>query len=149
MDVRILKIAENQPEMVEIRCHGVSEQVQEIAAFVKSRQGNLTGFFENRQYEVPFTDIYYIEAVDNRVFLYSGRRVYETKQRLYELEEMLREKYFLRVSKSILLNLLKVQAIRPAAGGRFTAILKNGEEVVISRKYVPELKKALKGGVSL
>ena len=64
-------------------------------------------------------------------------------------EEMLREKYFLRVSKSILLNLLKVQAIRPAAGGRFTAILKNGEEVVISRKYVPELKKALKGGVSL
>ena len=149
MDVRILKIAENQPEMVEIRCHGVSEQVQEIAAFVKSRQEHLTGVFENRQYEIPVTDIYYIESVDNRVFLYSGRRVYETRQRLYELEEMLREKYFLRVSKSILLNLLKVQAIRPAAGGRFTAVLKNGEEVVISRKYVPELKKALKGGVSL
>ena len=149
MDVRILKIAENQPETVEIRCHGISEQVQEIAAFVKSRQGNLTGFFENRQYEVPFTDIYYIEAVDNRLFLYSSRRVYETRHRLYELEEMLRKKNFLRVSKSILLNLLKVQAIRPAAGGRFTAILKNGEEVVISRKYVPELKKALKGGVSL
>ena len=149
MDVRILKIAENQPEMVEIRCHGISEQVQEIAAFVKSRQEHLTGVFENRQYEIPVTDIYYIESVDNRVFLYSGRRVYETRQRLYELEEMLREKYFLRVSKSILLNLLKVQAIRPAAGGRFTAVLKNGEEVVISRKYVPELKKALKGGVSL
>ena len=147
MDVRILKIAENQPETVEIRCHGISEQVQEIAAFVKSRQEHLTGVFENRQYEIPVTDIYYIESVDNRVFLYSGRRVYETRQRLYELEEMLREKYFLRVSKSILLNLLKVQAIHPAA--RFTAVLKNGEEVVISRKYVPELKKALKGGVSL
>ena len=91
MAVRILKIAENQPEMVEIRCHGVSEQVQEIAAFVKSRQGHLTGVFENRQYEIPVTDIYYIESVDNRVFLYSGRRVYETRQRLYELEAMLRE----------------------------------------------------------
>lgn len=149
MDVRILKIAENQPELVEIRCHDVNEQVQEIAAFVKSRQGHLTGAYGDRQYEIPVTDVYYIEAVDNRVFLYGSRQVYETKQRLYELEELLREKYFLRVSKSVLLNLLKVQAIRPAAGGRFAAVLKNGEEVVISRKYVPELKRALKGGGSL
>ena len=58
---------------------------------------------------------------------------------------MLREKHFLRVSKSTLLNLIKVSAIKPALNSRFTAELPSGEQIFISRKYVPELKKALKG----
>ena len=43
------------------------------------------------------------------------------------------------------MNLMKVRAIRPALNSRFTAELITGEQVVITRKYVPELKKALKG----
>lgn len=148
MDIKVLKIAKNQPEQMEIRCHEVTEQVREIVTFVKSRQGQLTGVIEGKQYEVPVIDVYYVEAVDNKVFLYSVRQVYETKQKLYELEEILKEKYFLRVSKSLLLNLMKVKSIKPALNGRFTAVLQSGEEIMISRKYVPELKKALKGGAS-
>lgn len=146
MEIRILKIAKNQSEQLEIRCHEMSDEVKEIVTFVKSRQGQLTGVIEGKQYEIPVIDVYYIEAVDNKVFLYCSRQVYETKQKLYELEEILKEKYFLRVSKSLLLNLMKVKSIKPAFNGRFTAILQSGEEIMISRKYVPELKEALKGG---
>jgi DNA-binding LytR/AlgR family response regulator len=71
--------------------------------------------------------------------------VYETKQKIYEFESMLQEKYFLRVSKSMLLNLMKVEAIKPALNGRFSAVLRSGEQVIITRKYVPALKRALKG----
>ena len=45
----------------------------------------------------------------------------------------------------MLLNLLKVKSIKPALSGRYTALLKNGEEIVISRKYVPDFKDTLKG----
>lgn len=148
MELKLLRIAKEQAEQIEIRCHEITEEVREIVAFVKTRQGQLTGVQEGKQYEVPVLDILYIEAVDNKVFLYTKKQVYETKQRLYELEELLREKYFLRVSKSLLLNLMKVQSIKPALNGRFMAVLQSGEEIIISRKYVPELKKALKGGVS-
>ena len=58
-------------------------------------------------------DVFYIEAVDNKTFLYCERAVYEIKQKLYELEE-LQINDFLRISK-----------------------------VTISRKYVNELKKCL------
>lgn len=148
MDIKILKININQPEQLEIRCHEVTEQVREIVTFVKSRQGQLTGVMEDKQYEIPVVDVHYIEAVDNKVFIYSSKQVYETRQKLYELEEILREKYFIRVSKSLLLNLMKVKAIKPTLNGRFLAILQSGEEIIISRKYVPDLKEALKGGVS-
>ena len=148
MEIKIFKITKEQPEQLEIRCHEITEQVREIVTFVKSRQGQLNGVINGKQYEIPVMDIYYIEAVDSKVFLYSSKKVYETKQRIYELESALREKYFLRVSKSLLLNLMKVKSIKPAVNGRFTAILQSGEEIMISRKYVPELKKALKGGTN-
>ncbi|MBE5949684.1 MAG: LytTR family transcriptional regulator [Lachnospiraceae bacterium] len=145
MKITVLKIAQSEPEEMEIRCHEVTDQVNEIVAFVKSRNGQLTGVIEGKQYEVPVTDVYYVEAVDNSVFIYGPQKVYETRQKLYELEGILREKYFLRVSKSLVLNLMKVKSIKPALNGRYSAILQSGEEIIISRKYVPELKRALKG----
>lgn len=146
MEIKIFKVKKEQPEQLEIRCHEVTEQITEIVDFVKSRQGQLSGVCEGKQYEVAIADIYYIETVDNKVFFYSTTKVYETKQKIYELENALKEKFFLRVSKSMLLNLMKVKSIKPSVNGRFMAILQSGEQIVISRKYVPELKEALKGG---
>ena len=146
MLTKITKTPTNQPEIVEIHCHKVSDEVKEILAFVKSRQGQLTGSMDDMQFEIPVGDIFYIESVDNKTFAYTQSEVYELRQKLYEVEDLLREKHFLRTSKSTLLNLMKISAIKPALNGRFTAVLFSGEETVISRKYVPELKKALKGG---
>lgn len=145
MQTKITKTPTNQPEIVEIHCHKVSDEVKEIIAFVKSRQGQLTGSMDEMQFEIPVGDIFYIESVDNKTFAYTQSEVYELRQKLYEMEELLRQKHFLRTSKSTLLNLMKISAIKPALNGRFTAVLFSGEETVISRKYVPELKKALKG----
>lgn len=146
MDIKISQITHKERERLEIYCHTVDSTVMEIVSFVKSRQGQLTGKIEDTQYEIPISDVFYIEGVSGRVFIYCAQQVYETRQKLYELEDALRDKYFLRISKSVLLNLMKVDSIKPGPGGRLTAVLQIGEQVVISRKYVPELKKALKGG---
>ena len=148
MEIKIFKVGKEKPEEVEIRCHEMTEEVREIVAFVKTRQGQLTGIQEGKQFEIAVTDLAYVEAVDNKVFLYTQKQVYETKQKLYELEELLREKYFLRVSKSMLLNLMKIGSIKPAMNGRMLAVLKSGEEIIITRKYVAVLKKALRGETS-
>lgn len=146
MLTKINRIERGEPERVEIFCREISDDVREIVAFIKSRQGRLTGLLDEQQYEVPLSDIFYIESVDNKVFLYTKDKVYETKQKLYEFESALKAKHYLRVSKSMLLNLMKVEAIRPALNGRFCAVLRSGEQVIITRKYVPDLKQALKGG---
>ena len=145
MDVEIEKIGAGDRERVLIRCRAVTEEVREIEAFVKSRQGSLSGVRDERQYEVAIADLYYIEAVDGKTFLYTKDQVYETPYRVYELESLLKANAFLRVSKSTLLNLMKIRAIRPALNGRFSAVLQSGEEVIISRNYVKDLKSALKG----
>ena len=145
MDVEIEQVGRERKEQVLIRCHAVTEEVREIAAFVKSRQGSLTGTKDSRQYEIAVSDIYYFESVDGKTFLYTKEQVYETSYRVYELESLLRAKHFLRVSKSMLLNLMKIRSIQPALNGRLSAVLQSGEEVIISRSYVKDLKSALKG----
>ena len=145
MDVEIEQVGRERKEQVLIRYHAVTEEVREIAAFVKSRQGSLTGVKDSRQYEIAVSDIYYFESVDGKTFLYTKEQVYETAYRIYELESMLRPKNFLRVSKSMLLNLMKIRSIQSALNGRFAAVLLSGEEVIISRSYVKGLKAALRG----
>ena len=145
MDVEIEQVGRERKEQVLIRCHAVTEEVREIAAFVKSRQGSLTGVKDSRQYEIAVSELYYIESVDGKTFLYTKDQVYETSYRIYELESMLRPKNFLRVSKSMLLNLMKIRSIQSALNGRFAAVLLSGEEVIISRSYVKGLKAALRG----
>ena len=120
--------------------------MREIEAFVKSRQGSLTGQRDAKQYEVAVSELHYIESVDGKTFLYTRDAVYETAYRIYELENLLKPKAFQRVSKSMLLNLMKIRSIQPAFNGRLTAVLNSGEEVIISRSYVKDLKSALKGG---
>jgi DNA-binding LytR/AlgR family response regulator len=50
---------------------------------------------------------------------------------------------FLRISKSVIVNLSKIKSLSPALSGRFEAALDNGEKVIISRQYVGDLKKRL------
>ena len=148
MKLEIRKIPENEPEMVEIRYHWITDEIQEIVSFVKSRQGQLSATRDGQRFEVPVMDLFYAESVDERVFLYTASDSYEIRMKLYELEDVLKSKSFLRISKSMIVNLMKISSVRPALNGRFSAVLKNGEEIIISRKYVPELKRILKGSES-
>ena len=69
--------------------------------------------------------------------------MYESKSKLYQLEETLLSKDFIRVNKAVVLNINKITKLVPAFGGRFEAILKNGYKIIISRMYVPLLKERL------
>jgi DNA-binding LytR/AlgR family response regulator len=146
MKLEMRKIPESEPEMMEIRYHWVTDEIREIVSFVKSRQGQLSATRDGKRFEVPVVDLFYAESVDDRVFLYTASDSYEIRMKLYELEDLLKNRSFLRISKSMLVNLMKISSVRPALNGRFSAILKNGEEIIISRKYVPALKQVLKGG---
>ena len=83
--------------------------------------------------------IYYIESVDKRTYVYTKENCYETRYRLYELEDIL-SFYFLRVSKAMIINIRKIRAVKAELNGRMRADLLNGEQITISRAYVKELK---------
>jgi len=146
MEISIKKIGEEEKEYIEIGCHIRDERVDEIVRFIRSREGILKGIKEDRQYSLALPDILYIEAVDEKTFIYLEKDCYESGRRLYEFEEVLSSRNFARISKSVVVNLMKITSIKPSLNGRFSCVLTNGEQVIISRKYVPDIREKLRGG---
>lgn len=146
MEITVKKIGETEKEYIEIGCHKHDEHVDEIVRFIKSREGILKGTKDDRQYSIALPDILYIEAVDERTFIYTEKDCFESGRRLYEFEEVLSARNFLRISKSVVVNLMKINHIKPYLNGRFSCVLTNNEQVIISRKYVPDVREKLKGG---
>ncbi len=146
MRVRIKQITDKLKECLIIECVEVTPEVESIRSYALTKGTELTGIMNERIYQFNLSDVFYFEAVDERVFAYTKIRSYELKIRLYELENAYGDKHFIRCSKSFIINLMKIESISPALNGRFTAYMKNGEKIMISRQYVPEMKRAVLGG---
>lgn len=143
MKITIMDRADGEEDEIIIRCRHISERLLKQIYAIKAGQEKITALRGGEYFQVAPEDIYYFESVDNKVFLYLDKEVYETKQKLYELEGQFGEIDFFRASKSCVVNLAKVKSFSPVFNGRFEAHMENGEKVVISRQYVPMLKKKL------
>lgn len=142
MKISIEEIQKDEKEEIIVRCHEITDDLLQLISRL-NKKDHLLGYKEDAIHRLRFSQIYYFESVDNKVFIYCEDTVYESRQRLYELEEICQGKKFFRASKSILLNLAKITSVRPTLSGRFEAKLNNKEKVLISRHYVPVLKEML------
>lgn len=131
-----------QDEII-IRCAALDDDLLNLIYALKMGRDKLSGYSEKGMTMLSIQDIYYFESVDNRVFAYCEKEVYEVRRKLYELEAEYAYTDFLRASKSTIVNISKIARLTSAFNGRLEARLKNGEKTIISRQYVPELKKKL------
>ena len=143
MKIIIEECNPGEEDQIIIRCTKLDDNILKLISELKQGQKKLTGIKDGNMVMIDPSSVYYFEGVDNKVFLYCKQNVYETKLKLYEIEEEYKNTDFFRASKSVILNVAKIKSISPAYSGRFEAQLFNGEVVVISRQYVPELKKKL------
>lgn len=133
--------AEGEEENVIIRVRSMTDKISRAIDILK-HVDDLTVYLDDQALLLPTPEIFYIESVDLKTFVYANNKVYLSKLKLYELKNLLSQGDFLRTSKQMILNLRKVQSVSPAGGGRFQALLLNGEKVIISRQYVPMLKES-------
>jgi DNA-binding LytR/AlgR family response regulator len=144
MKIVIEEPGDGEEDQVIVRCRQMDPGLYQWIMNLKAQANPVIGYSGNEIHRIEPGAIYYFEAVDNKVFIYCRQRVYESKQRLYEIEAQFANSDFIRVSKSVILNIGKINSIAPAYGGRFEATLDNQEKVIISRQYVPALKEKLK-----
>jgi len=147
MKVTIRRIPNKEKEQVIIECTEITQEIKDIRAYAMTKGTALSGLSKEEKLErFELGEVYYFEALDEKVFAYTKDQVYEIKNRLYEVEEMYAPYHFVRCSKSVVMNLMLLQSIRPALNGRFLAYMKNGEKLMISRQYAPVIKEIIMGG---
>ena len=91
---------------------------------------------------LEFSDVYMFRVEDKQVKVYTEKGEYQIKKPLYQVEETLTSD-FVRISKTTIVNLKKVERVAPSLKGMMFIQLKNGLKDNISRKYLPDFKQAL------
>lgn len=151
MKVSINIISSELEEEVIFNVHNVQEKVTEAIELLTSSNEvikHLLGRKEEKYYKVNVDEIFYIESIDRKVFIYTKTQTYEISEKLYVLEEQLASIDFIRISKSLLLNINKIHSFYPKLSGNLEALLTNNEKVIISRRYVANLKTNWEWGIA-
>ena len=133
-----------EPEVM-ISYREMTASVKRVSDFVCAVNQTVLCKKNDENYSILACDIYYIESVDKKVFVYCEKDVFQSSFKLYELETMLAHTGFVRVSKSMILNIEKLKGLKTLVNSRLEAILLNGESICVSRKYLKDIREALLG----
>ena len=142
MDIQIVENIKEALRVV-INCRQIDDEVMRLKCHIELFDKKLQAKKDNELHFINSLDVLYFESVDNRTFLYTENDVLEVRQRLYELEVILSDKDFIRISKSQIVNINKIKSLKPELNRTILATMCNGEQLYVSRKYVQAIRNIL------
>lgn len=144
-DVMIIRLTVNESNTyneveITINCPQIDNELERLIKQINQLHITLTGTKDGRTYSLLVDNVYYIESIDNRSFLYNEKDIYESDLKLYEIEKLLASTHFIRISKNLIVNTALIDSVRALFNGKFEASLMNGEKVIVNRHYVKSFK---------
>lgn len=143
MKIKIIEDADSTELQVHLLSPADNSEAHAVYAYLSAYGQYVNGLLNESNKHVNINEIMYFESVDGKTFFYTETMVYETKKKLYEIESLYTDAGFIRISKSTILSLSKVDEIIPELGRRVKIRLISGEYLIVSRQYVSSLKKRL------
>lgn len=90
-------------------------------------------------------DVDWIEAAANYVKMNVGKESYLLREGIGSVSERLDPDRFVRIHRSVIVNVRKIKELQPCDSGEYIAVLKNGKELSCSRGYRVQLQKLISG----
>ncbi len=141
---------ELNPELAEeeiiIRCPKLSDKItrmQQALSELDSLSQKITLYQKETEYYLDLDEILFFETGVKCIEAHTANDIFQTKNKLYELEDIL-PRYFMRISKSAILNTNKVYAInRNLTASSVVEFQNTHKQVYVSRNYFKPLKNKL------
>lgn len=132
-----------EPKVI-IMASSVTEEVNNVLKKLSEDTSQIISGSKNGKIKVlEQEDFIRIYANDKKVFAVTVEGEYVLRQRLYELEERLDARLFVRISNSEIINLKKVSHFDLNFTGTICVRLSDGTTTYVSRRYVSKIKKIL------
>jgi len=149
MKIRIeIDPALEETEVV-IRCESLDDSIMQLQSELLSRDNEkkkIVFYKDETEFYLPLDEILFFETSESGVFAHTREDEYQVRHKLYELEEML-PRYFIRISKSAILNTKKVYSIvRNITAASKIEFFESHKVVYVSRSYYRNLKERLSYG---
>lgn len=126
-----------------IRAPHLNNDIERMVAMMRMIDMQIAVRKEGETILLETDKILYVEAVDRKTFVYTSSETYESELKLYELEQELVQRDFLRISKQSIVNLRKIKSLKADINRKIRITLANGEQIVVSRMYSDDLRRKL------
>ncbi len=144
MNIDIEKISEGEESIV-IRYKAPNPTIDKIIGILEGGRGKLWGKLESESVCINLEDILYLETVDDKLFAYTKGKVLRIEGSLFSFMDEIEDDSFFRCSKSMIININKVVALKSLSSNRIDATMESGEHIMISRRYAVDFRRILKG----
>lgn len=144
MKYSIHQITEGEDELI-LRYRELTPEVERMIQFMNRGQARLSGKDDGETVLFSPEEVLYIETVDDKTFAYTKEKVLRLDMTLSGVEEFLKDISFFRCSKSMIVNIDKVERLKSLPSNRIDVMMQNGEHIVISRTYASEFRRLLRG----
>jgi len=130
--------------MVVVYTDKVTEEIHALVRRLSQDAPEIIVGFRNDEAAVLAEEIILrVYAENGKVFAETTDGRYALRLRLYELEERLDRKRFVRISNSEMVNLGRVSGFDLSLAGTICVRLQNGSVTYVSRRYVAKIKQVL------
>ncbi len=141
-----IEMFEGVQEEVVIRCREITPEIirlQQLLSGNSDRSNQFLVYKGDTEYYLNVNDIIFFETDGNAVMAHTRDDVYETRRKLYELEELLGGR-FQRISKSAIVNVDKVYSIkRNVTSSSAIEFQGTHKQIYVSRAYYKVLREKL------
>ena len=122
----------------------VTDEVNEIVKKLSEGPSQmLAGFRDEQVIVLEPHEIIRIYASSGKVYAETEQGTVQLRLRLYETEQRLMNRSFVRISNGEIINLKKVKGFDLSFTGTICVTLSNGTVTYVSRRYVAKIKQLL------
>ena len=147
MKLRLHQRQELEETEIDIAYSRMTHRLSKMVGYIRQYTYMVEAFWNGKSFLIPLDEILYFDTTDRKTFLYTNKQVYECRKALIEVENELSNTTVIRISKETLLNTTALVNVRPYPNHRLMAELSNGENLIISRKYISILQNRLRSEI--
>ena len=118
--------------------------VDNLVKKISKLDASIIGKKDDGSVMIDLFDIYYIENVERKLFIYTGDDVYRLEGSMADIENASSDYGFVRISRTCIMNIEHLKEIRQIRNSHLEAVMDNDEKLIVSRKYLSEIKKIFK-----
>ncbi|MBP1756478.1 MAG: lytTr DNA-binding domain protein [Firmicutes bacterium] len=121
-----------------------NNETERLAGIVSQAvNATITAYTENGVELLLCEEVIRIYTENQKIYAATASGTYRLHQRLFELEEILDGRRFVRISNSEIVNLRKIKRLDTSMSGTILMYLQNDITTFVSRRYVSKIKKVL------
>ena len=132
----------DREEETVVYAHEKTELVEKIEKLISGNSQTLIGYNETQAIKLRTEAVCCFVVEDNKIYALTDKEKLQLKCRLYNLEETLSAD-FIRINKSCIANLGKIERFSADFSGALKVTFKNGYTEYVSRRNIKNVKERL------